>query len=630
MKKFLALTLMAALCAMLVSTSFVSAQNSGQNPSQRATDARLDNAASDGRYVNEFHSYGPDAVEAVLAAGGEVIHQFPEFAAVAARLPEQALRGLRNNPNVRLIEADARRYPMQTTTSWSDKVLASGETLPYGIQMVQADQLSDASAGTRKVCIIDSGYFLNHDDLQDGNVTATYDTGTGDPFTDGDGHGTHVAGTIAAMGGNSKGVVGTLPGSKIGLHIVKVFGDNGGWAYSSDLANAVGKCRDAGANVISMSLGGTLRTGLEEQAFNNAYNAGVLSIAAAGNAGDTSTSYPAGYGSVVSVAAVDNNENVADFSQKNSDVEIAAPGVAVFSTVPYIETNTLTVDGITYKGNYIENAARTAGVTAILANGGRCAATDTTWSGKVVLCERGDISFLDKVRNVQNSGGAAAVIYNNVSGGFFGTLGDGNSSTIPAISLSQEDGQYLVANKLNLSGTVVSKVDKAVSGYDYFNGTSMATPHVSGVAALVWSYNTAWTNAQIRDALNKTAKDKGVAGRDTSYGYGIAQAKAALDYLQANGGGGGGTSDTTAPVISNVASRKLTGGSFEITWTTDEASNSEVRFTKGATGTYTNSSMVTSHRMSFRGTKGVLYEYYVSSTDAAGNKATSGPYTHRN
>jgi hypothetical protein len=65
-----------------------------------------------------------------------------------------------------------------------------------------------------------------------------------------------------------------------------------------------------------------------------------------------------------------------------------------------------------------------------------------------VLCERGVISFYDKVMNVQNNGGTAAVIYNNAPGGFAGTLGAGNTSTIPAISLSQEDGKDLVAKKL--------------------------------------------------------------------------------------------------------------------------------------------------------------------------------------
>ena len=62
----------------------------------------------------------------------------------------------------------------------------------------------------------------------------------------------------------------------------------------------------------------------------------------------------------------------------------------------------------------------------------------------------------------------------------------------------------------------------------------MATPHVSGVAALIWSFNPAWSNVQIRTALQATAQDLGSPGRDTSYGFGLVQAKAALEYLQAH------------------------------------------------------------------------------------------------
>src|SRR5206468_1694693 len=262
--------------------------------------------------------------------------------------------------------------------------------------------------------------------------------------------------------------------------------------------------------------------------------------------------------SVVSVAAVDSNKVVADFSQKNNQVELAAPGVSVLSTVPYKETNTLTVKTITDQGNWIENAARTAGVTGVLADGGLCDSAGS-WSGMIVLCQRGTNSFYDKVSNVQTGGGRAAVIYNNVPGGFDGTLGTGSSSTIPAIGLTQEDGQFLLGNgSIGLQATVVSTSEKPASGYDYFSGTSMATPHVSGVAALVWSYNPAWTNVQIRDALQKSALDLGAPGRDNSYGYGLVQAKAALAYLQGSGsgGGGGGGTDTTAPVIANVSSQK--------------------------------------------------------------------------
>jgi subtilisin family serine protease len=164
----------------------------------------------------------------------------------------------------------------------------------------------------------------------------------------------------------------------------------------------------------------------------------------------------------------------------------------------------------------------------MLGDGGLCTSVGA-WTGAVVLCERGSVDFNTKVSNVKAGGGAAAAIYNNVSGGFLGTLGAGNSSQIPAISLSQEDG--LAAKlKVNLPSTLVS-LSGTGSGYEAWDGTSMATPHVSAVAALVWSYGPTWTNVQIRNALDATAQDLGAAGRDTSYGFGLVQAKKALDYL---------------------------------------------------------------------------------------------------
>src|SRR5262249_19143103 len=147
-------------------------------------------------------------------------------------------------------------------------------------------------------------------------------------------------------------------------------------------------------------------------------NKNVLSVAAAGNGGNGATSYPAGYSTVISVAAVDATETVASFSQKNSDVELAAPGVAVLSTLPWKETNTLSADGFTWIGSWIEGAARTsaAGVTTLgMVDGGFCGSAGA-FTGKIVLCQRGNgLSFASKVANVVAGGGVAAVVYNNVS-----------------------------------------------------------------------------------------------------------------------------------------------------------------------------------------------------------------------
>ena len=474
------------------------------------------------RYIVTFANFGARAA-ALNAAGATVAREFPADGVVAAYLPVAALTGLQQNPNVIDVELDPRRELFSQTT-------------PYGISMVGAtDPAFGGADGAVKVCIIDSGLYTAHEDLA--GLAVTGESGT-TWNADGCGHGTHVAGTIAAAG-NSLGVVGVAP-SSVALHIVRVFGNDCAWAYSSDLVAALNECMQAGAKVISMSLGGTFKSNFENSAFQSAYDAGVLSIAAAGNDGNTRISYPAGYASVVSVAAIDSNKAVADFSQKNSDVEIAAPGVGVLSTVPWLATNTLAAGGVTYQGSHIEFAALGA-ATGALVNGGLCTAAGA-WAGKVVLCERGTNSFYEKVTSVKNGGGAAAVIYNNVAGGFAGTLGEGYSSTIPAIGLTQEDGQYLIASNLGSSGTATSTLIQPGSGYEAWDGTSMATPHVSGVAALIWSFNPAWTNVQIRNALTQTAEDLGAVGRDTSYGYGLVRAKAALDIL----GGGGGCSPSGA------------------------------------------------------------------------------------
>ena len=194
------------------------------------------------------------------------------------------------------------------------------QSVPWGIDRVQArdiwdadrDGTVDAGAPTGagvQVCIIDSGLYTAHEDIVGENVIGGYPSGWD---TDLCGHGTHVAGTIAAANNNT-GVVGVSPG-EVSLYIFKVFGDDCAWAYSSDLIDAANRCAAAGVDIISMSLGGG-RSTPEETAFNNLYSQGILSIAAAGNDGDTSMSYPASYDSVVSVAATDvNNDNQPDVS----------------------------------------------------------------------------------------------------------------------------------------------------------------------------------------------------------------------------------------------------------------------------------------------------------------------------
>ena len=161
------------------------------------------------------------------------------------------------------------------------------------------------------------------------------------------------------------------------------------------------------------------------------------------------------------------------------------------------------------------------------------------------MCERGDISFYDKVMNVQNSGGVAAVIYNNEAGDLYATLGDeASSSAIVALGITQADGQYIVANKLGTTATVAADYVWPTSGFENYQGTSMATPHASAVAALVWSACPSASAAEVRAALSATAMDLGAAGKDVYYGNGLVQAKDAMDYLC------GGTPVNNPPSVS--------------------------------------------------------------------------------
>ncbi|HET9976269.1 MAG TPA: S8 family serine peptidase [Burkholderiaceae bacterium] len=469
---------------------------------------------------------------AVAAARGQVKLDIQGMDAMAIEVPTAALAGLARNPHVEYVEEDAKRYPFALTTPSTGTPYALGQRVPYGIAMVQADQLSDAAAANRMVCIIDSGYDRSHEDLSAGsNVTGEFDTGTGWWYTDENSHGTHVAGTIAAVNSAGTGVVGVAPNRNLKLHIVKVFGANG-WAYSSTLATAANKCQAAGAHVISMSLGGSVSNRTEQRAFDSLYAAGILPIAAAGNGGNTRTSYPAGYASVVSVAAVDEFKAKASFSQANKDVEIAGPGVGVLSTVPMGTGvgSALTVGTTTYAPGDMEGSPRQTR-TGALFDFGIGSATNAGAAGKVCLIARGTVDFATKVSNCQASGGVGAVVYNNVAGGFSGTLGT-TVTSIPSVTASDTEGAAMLG-QIGQSATV----SVGPSNYAYFDGTSMATPHVSAVAALVWSLNTGCTAAQLRNSLNKSALDLGVAGRDPSFGFGLVQAKAADTRIKSLGCG---------------------------------------------------------------------------------------------
>ncbi|HSW03199.1 S8 family serine peptidase [Aquabacterium sp.] len=468
---------------------------------------------------------------AVLKAGGTVSHDMGEADSMIADLPRAKLATLRAMAQVEFVDAGVQRSIQGQPGKRVRAAVTSSQTVPYGITMVQADQVSDASAGNRKVCIVDSGIDTTHEDLAAIPKTGENFTSSGTWDSDENSHGTHVAGTIAAIN-NSVGVIGVAPSGNLKLHIAKVF-DVTGSASSLVIAKAMLSCVRARANVVSMSLGGSSPSPIEQRVATLMSKRGMLVIAAAGNAGDTSTSYPAGFVEVMSVAAIDENMAKAGFSQSNADVEIAAPGVAVLSTIPpgIASDGTLTVGASPYAVIPMTGSPRTTATGPLADFGLGDTPVAGSMSGSVCLISRGSIAFSDKVLNCQNSGGIGAVIYNNAAGELLGTLGD-VATTIPSVGALQSDGATMLT-QLGQSTTVTVVAGTAL--YANFNGTSMATPHVSAVAALVWSLHTGCTAEQIRSTLNKSAVDLGAVGRDNDFGFGLVQAKVAHDRITSMG-----------------------------------------------------------------------------------------------
>jgi thermitase len=336
----------------------------------------------------------------VRGVGAKVVEVDGDPAAVAKRLNRSALVQYAE-PNFILRTQATPNDPLFSQLYGLHNTGQTGGTNDADIDAPEGWDASGLAAfpatGGPKIGIVDTGIDQTHPDLTGKTVNCADSTGgllLEGTCVDDNMHGTHVAGTISARTNNGVGVAGTTPNASFA--ICKALRTAAGTGLTSDVANCINWTHTRGAKVISMSLGGgestTLRNAVVNAWKGGAANGSVL-IAAAGNDGDATLNYPAAYAEVVSVAATDHNDARASFSNANSDVEIAAPGVNVLSTIP--------------------------------------------------------------------------------------------------------GGQYA-----------------------RLSGTSMATPHVSGVAGVLWQLFPGDTAAGIRGRLTAAVDDKGAAGRDSSFGFG--------------------------------------------------------------------------------------------------------------
>lgn len=226
-------------------------------------------------------------------------------------------------------------------------VLKSPEEIPWGIKATNAPEMWKRGFRGEGVviAILDTGCDLEHPDLKDRiiggrNFTTDYQANP-DNFSDNYGHGTHVAGIIAATN-NNLGIIGMAPDSK--LLILKVLCANG-IGNPDWITNAIKYCINwTGPNkekvrIISMSLGGTEYMVDMHNSIKKASDNNILVVCSAGNDGDgnldtVELQYPGAFPEVVEVGAIDQNKKLAYFSDTNNTVDIVAPGVNILSTFP--------------------------------------------------------------------------------------------------------------------------------------------------------------------------------------------------------------------------------------------------------------------------------------------------------
>lgn len=244
-----------------------------------------------------------------------------------------------------------------------------GDYIPDGVAMIRAPELwSQGYKGQGvKIAIVDSGCQVDHPDLRDriigGRNFTTEDNGDITKYNDYNGHGTHVAGVIAASH-NGSGIIGVAP--EAGILILKVMEKNGQGSYMN-VVNAINYAITQKVDIISMSLGGPGNAAELKQAIDQAIANEIAVVCAASNDGDGNPltleyAYPAYYPEVIAVGAEMANRQVARFSDSNNEIDIIAPGVNIIST--YIGGKYVSLSGTSMAAPHV------AGALALLINWG--------------------------------------------------------------------------------------------------------------------------------------------------------------------------------------------------------------------------------------------------------------------
>jgi len=458
----------------------------------------------------------------------------------------------------------------------------------WGLARIKAPAAWNITTGRSSVTVgvVDSGIATDHLDLA-ANVVPGHDfvDGDNDP-RDFNGHGTHVAGTIGARGGNGRGVVGV--DWQVGLMPVRVLDGNGSGSNANVTAGLTYACTH-GASVVNASLGG----GAYSRAMRDAIAAcpSTLFVFAAGNNGGNNDSvphFPCSYGAapdnlpnVICVAATDANDGLADFSNYGHSVDLAAPGVGIASTWPAYDT--LATDGFESFGGWTsyQVSGYPFGQSPVHASGlfsatdspaGPYQPTSETWlyrtapmaslAGRVGcrllyslrLDTQLNHDFFDVLGSTSAFSNYSGNEWSGSTGGLFVGLStdmsafDGAATFFPALRL-RSDSDGTVGDGGYVDDLSLRCLRAAAEDYATISGTSMASPHVAGVAALVKAAHPAFTVAQVKAAILGGADRLGsLTGKVATGGR--------LDACRALGGCGG-VAFKPPCVVPDVVGKKL-------------------------------------------------------------------------
>jgi serine protease len=467
---------------------------------------------------------------------------------------------------VELFEKARRQQKPKIDNSLPAPEFKAGDATPWGILAVNAGEawaLSGAGSKAR-VLVLDTGIDADHP-----SISPNFEKGKNftenaagqvidSEYQDTEGHGTHCSGTVLGDYNEANGFTGVAPKAK--LLMGRVCGADG--CSNIAIVEGINWGIQEKVDVISMSLGGPVGSGPQKAAVAKADKANVVVVAASGNGADAANyspnkndpkcggtgnpfapntcgvSFPAAYPTVIAVGAIDSTLAKTSFSQWGPELDIAAPGAAVVSSIPRgtgreskveLEVNGVKtlIKSSAFGGTELFTTPVVNSLVVVPGFGKPEDFATVNVAGKFALISRGEIKFTDKVKNAIEAKAAGVVIYNNKPGLMQGSLSeDGSLLNIPVIMIEQTTGLALV-DSLSKGGKAFAAISTLASDYAAFDGTSMATPHVAGVVALIRSANKKLTPAQIRTILTSTSR--ALAPNDTNqFGAGIVQADLAV------------------------------------------------------------------------------------------------------